>query len=322
MDMTADSWSKTTLYTTTQGIEIVSAFLIEQGVGGVEIKDSQDFENFLNDTEIHWDYVDEELMALKSGETSITFYLPDNAQGKETFLAIQSGLRTLPSLCEGVDLGRLVLERDTVREEDWSTVWKQYYHPTPIRNKLLIVPSWEDEKTDSAGRIKLLLDPGMAFGTGTHSSTKLCLEFLQDTVKPDDLMLDIGCGSGILAVASLLLGAQKAVGVDIDELAAKIALENAALNGVEERLTTYVGDLTDKVSGRYDIICANIVADVIIRLCPDVPQFLKPGGSFITSGIIDTRKEDVLAAVRANGFKADVIKEDNGWVALKCSLEK
>lgn len=322
MDMTADSWSKTTLYTTTQGIEIVSAFLIEQGVGGVEIKDSQDFENFLNDTEIHWDYVDEELMALKSGETSITFYLPDNAQGKETFLAIQSGLRTLPYLCEGVDLGRLVLERDTVREEDWSTVWKQYYHPTPIGNKLLIVPSWEDEKTDSAGRIKLLLDPGMAFGTGTHSSTKLCLEFLQDTVKPDDFMLDIGCGSGILAVASLLLGAQKAVGVDIDELAAKIALENAALNGVEERLTTYVGDLTDKVSGRYDIICANIVADVIIRLCPDVPQFLKPGGSFITSGIIDTRKEDVLAAVRANGFKADVIKEDNGWVALKCSLEK
>lgn len=320
MDMTADSWSKTTLYTTTQGIEIVSAFLIEQGVGGVEIQDAQDFKNFLSDTEIHWDYVDEDLMALKNSETSITFYLPENAQGKETLIAIKSGLKRLPTLCEGVDLGRLTLESDTVHEEDWSTVWKQFYHPTPIGDKLLIVPSWENDITDSNGRVKLLLDPGMAFGTGTHSSTKLCLEFLQDVVKPGDAMLDIGCGSGILAVASLLLGAQKAVGVDIDELAAKIALENAALNGVEKHLATYVGDLTDQVSGQYDVICANIVADVIIRLCPDVPQFLKPDGTFITSGIIDTRKDDVTAAITANGLKIDEVKEENGWVSLKCSL--
>lgn len=317
---TVDSWSKNTLYTTTQGIEIVSAFLIEQGVGGVEIRDAQDFENFLGDTEIHWDYVDEELMKLKKAETSITFYLPDNAQGKETLLSIQSGLKALPALCEGVDLGRLELESDTVHEEDWATVWKQYYHPTPIGKKLLIVPSWEDKDTDAAERTKLLLDPGMAFGTGTHSSTKLCLELLQNAVNPGDTMLDVGCGSGILAVAALLLGADTAVGVDIDELAAKIALENAALNRVESRLVTYVGDLTDKVSGQYDVICANIVADVIIRLCPDIPQFLKPGGTFITSGIIDTRKDDVLTAVSANGLKVDEIKEESGWVALRCSL--
>lgn len=320
MDSTADSWSKVTLYTTTQGIEIISAFLLEQGVSGVEITDAQDFENFLNDTEIHWDYVEETLMELKNAETSITFYLPDNTQGRETLLSVRSGLKVLPSLCEGIDLGRLELESDTVREEDWATVWKQYYHPTPVGKKLLIVPSWENQETDAAGRVKLLLDPGMAFGTGTHSSTRLCLELLQDAVKPGGRMLDVGCGSGILAVAALLLGAENAVGVDIDELAAKIALENAALNGVERRLVTYVGDLTAKVSGQYDVICANIVADVIIRLCSDIPQFLKPGGAFITSGIIDTRKDDVITAITANGLQVDEIREDNGWVALRCSL--
>ena len=160
----------------------------------------------------------------------------------------------------------------------------------------------------------------MAFGTGTHASTRLCLELLEQAVKPDDEMLDVGCGSGILAVASLLLGAKRAVGVDIDELAAKIALENAALNHVEDRLTTYVGDLTDKITGTYDVICANIVADVIIRLCPDIPQFLKPGGVFITSGIIDTRKEDVVAAIEKAGIRIVAINEDNGWVAIRCTI--
>ena len=317
---TADSWTKVTLDTTTEGIEIVSAFLIEHGVGGVEIQDAQDFEHFLGDTEIHWDYVDEELMKLKDAQTVITFYLPDNAQGQDMFLSIQGGLKTLPSLCDGVELGSLRLNRATVHEEDWATVWKQYYHPTPIGEKLLVVPSWELDEVANDERVKLVLDPGMAFGTGTHASTRLCLELLEQAVKPDDEMLDVGCGSGILAVASLLLGAKRAVGVDIDELAAKIALENAALNHVEDRLTTYVGDLTDKITGTYDDICANIVADVIIRLCPDIPQFLKPGGVFITSGIIDTRKEDVVAVIEKAGIRIVAINEDNGWVAIRCTI--
>lgn len=320
MQQLPDTWSKATLTTTSAGIEIVSAFLIEQGVGGVEIQDAQDFNDFLSGTEIHWDYVDESLMKLKKEPTTVTFYLPDNAQGADTLLAIRSGLQTLPSLCPGVDLGALTLSCGTVREEDWATVWKQYYHPTPIGDKLLVVPSWEQDSAVLNGRIPLVLDPGMAFGTGTHASTRLCLELLQNAVRPGDAMLDVGCGSGILAVASLLLGAGQAVGVDIDELAAKIALENAALNGVEDRLTTFVGDLTDKIHGSFDVICANIVADVIIRLCPDIPQFLKPGGVFITSGIIDTRKDDVVAALEAAGIRITELKEDEGWVAIRCTI--
>lgn len=319
MQQAPDSWSKLSLSTTTQAIEIVSGFLIGQGVGGVEIQDAQDFENFLNDTEIHWDYVDEDLMKLKDAETLVTFYLPDNAQGADTLRAIQSGLPGLPALCPGVELGSLALTSGTVREEDWATVWKQYYHPTPIGERLLVVPSWEKPESDD-GRVPLVLDPGMAFGTGTHASTRLCLELLENAVQQGGTMLDVGCGSGILAVAALLLGAKEAVGVDIDELAAKIARENAALNGVEDRLTTFVGDLTDKVHGTYDVICANIVADVIIRLCPDIPQFLKPGGVFITSGIIDTRKDEVIAAIEGVGIRVTEIKESEGWVAIRCTL--
>ncbi len=310
-----DSWSQLTLYTTTEGLEMVGAFLLEQGVGGLMIEDSADFEHFLNDTEIYWDYVDESLMSLKNCETAIKFYLPSNPQGSDSLAAIRAGLEGLRALTD-LDLGRLELVMDTVHEEDWANEWKKYYHPTEIGNKLLICPSWEDG-APAAGRTVLTLDPGMAFGTGTHSSTKLCLELLENSIHPGDTMLDVGCGSGILAIASLLLGAESAVGVDIDELASKIAMDNAKLNRVENRLITRQGDLTSVVTGTYDVICANIVADVIIRLCPDIPKFLKPGGTFITSGIIDTRKEDVLAAIKRCGITAEEVKEENGWVAVR-----
>ena len=313
-----DSWSQLTVYTTTEGLEMVGAFLLEHGVNGLMIEDSADFEHFLNDTEIYWDYVDESLMSLRNCETAIKFYLPNNPQGSDSLAAIRSGLEGLRSLID-LELGRLELVMDTVHEEDWANEWKKYYHPTEIGNKFLICPSWEDY-VPSSDRIVLTLDPGMAFGTGTHSSTKLCLELLESSIHPGDTMLDVGCGSGILAIASLLLGAKSAVGVDIDELATKIALDNATLNHVENKLITRKGDLTSVVSGTFDVICANIVADVILRLCPDIPRFLNPGGTFITSGIIDTRKDDVLASMKNNGIAVKEIKEENGWVAIRGSL--
>ena len=199
-------------------------------------------------------------------------------------------------------------------EEDWINNWKQYFKPIPVGEKLLIRPTWE-EVQDSGGRIVLDLDPGLAFGTGTHETTRLCMELLEKYVQPGMDVLDVGCGSGILSVAALLLGAEKAVGVDIDELAVKTADENAEINHVADRFTGICGNLTDKVAGKYDIVVANIVADVIIMLTKDVEQFMKPDTVYLMSGIIDTREQDVLAAVEQH-FTIIDRKEEKGWVAL------
>ncbi len=199
-------------------------------------------------------------------------------------------------------------------EEDWINNWKQYFKPIPVGEKLLIRPTWEEEY-DAQGRTVLHLEPGLAFGTGTHETTRLCLEFLERFVTPGCSMLDVGCGSGILSVAGLLLGAREAAGVDIDELAVKTAVQNAERNGVAERFTGICGSLTDKVCGQYDIVAANIVADVILELTKEIGRFLKPGGVYLMSGIIDSREADVLAGL-APQFTVFARREEKGWVAL------
>ena len=203
-------------------------------------------------------------------------------------------------------------------QEDWINNWKKYFHPIPVGKKLLIRPDWE-ETENPEGRVVLDLEPGIAFGTGTHETTRLCMEFLEDAVRPGSTMLDVGCGSGILSVAGLLLGAKCAVGVDIDPLAVKTAAQNAARNHVEERFTGICGSLTERVTGRFDVVAANIVADVVIELTKNMERYLAPGGDYIISGIIDEREQDVLCALRG---KFDVVerKEEKGWVAMRCRL--
>ena len=198
-------------------------------------------------------------------------------------------------------------------EEDWINNWKKYFHPIPVGNKLLIRPTWEE--APDTGRIVLHLEPGLAFGTGTHETTRLCLELLEQYVSPGCDVLDVGCGSGILSVAALLLGAQKAVGVDIDELAVKTAVENAQINEVSGRFTAICGNLTEQVSGQYQVVVANIVADVIISLTQDIPAYLSPDAVYLMSGIIDSRESDVLAAL-APQFEVIGRREEKGWVAL------
>ncbi len=313
------NYKEITIYTVTAGIEILSGYLTEQGVRGVLVEDAADFNDFLEDTTIHWDYIEDDLMRLKEVETNLKFYLPDNAQGYEMFRQISASLENLRAENPAVDLGRLAIETAEVDEEDWSTAWKKYYHPTKIGKKLIVVPCWEEYALQE-GEVQITLDPGMAFGTGTHETTRLCMQLLEDCVSSDTRLLDIGTGSGILAITALLLGARSAVGVDIDELAVKVAQENADLNGVGGRIELACGDLTEKVQGTYDVICANIVADVIIRLSKDATRFMHPGSILLVSGIIEERCEEVRDALTAAGLHAAEIRTENGWAAIRLEL--
>jgi len=200
--------------------------------------------------------------------------------------------------------------------EDWQNNWKKYYHAMPIGKKLLIRPLWENE-FDAQGRSVLNIEPGLAFGTGSHPTTKLCLETLEDYITDGVSVLDIGCGSGILSIASLLLGAKNALGVDIDSLAVKTAIKNAEENGFDESRIKFIkGNLSDNVSGKFGIVVANIVADIIIRFNSEVGDFLDDNGIYITGGIIENRENDVLASFDENGFEVIERRENNGWLVF------
>ena len=254
----------------------------------------------------HIDLIDEDLLQKDRSKALVHIYISPEESPAEAVAFLRERYTA-----EGIE-NEICL--DSCVEEDWINNWKQYFKPIPVGQKLLIRPTWE-EVQDSGGRTVLDLDPGLAFGTGTHETTRLCMELLEQYVRPGMNVLDVGCGTGILSVAALLLGADKAVGVDIDELAVKTAVENAEINHVEDRFTGICGNLTDQVTGTYDIVVANIVADVIIMLTKDVEQFMKPDTVYLMSGIIDTREQDVLTAVEQH-FTIIDRKEEKGWVAL------
>ena len=286
----------TDIKTTVPAVWAETAEAIATGIsgGGIYIEDYRDLEAQV-EAIAHVDLIEQELLDKSRDEVAVHLYIaPD-----ENF----------------AEIGELMRDR----LEDWETGWKAYYHAMDIGTRLAVVPSWEAYETD---RAVITLDPGMAFGTGTHETTALCLETLDGLVKGGERVLDIGTGSGILAIAALKLGAAKAEGVDIDPMCVRTAGENAALNGVQNDLTVLVGDLSEKATGVYDVICANIVANAIIHLVPDVPALLAKHGTFLASGIIDTRKDEVIAAVQAAGLALREVKEKNGWVALVCGHVK
>lgn len=315
------NWTEVKIYTTTAGIDPLTGSMLDLGLQGFMIEDAQDFDEFLHDTTPHWDYVDQAVMEkMKDCETCVTIYVADNPQGMEELMQVRQILARLKAQNPDGKYGRLELEMKDVDEEDWSNAWKKYYHPVQVGEHLVVCPSWEayDRKPDE---VVLTLNPGMAFGTGTHDTTRLCMELLEKYITPQDTVLDVGCGSGILAITAALLGANKIIGCDIDEVAVKVAGENAALNGVQDRIAFHQGDLTSQVEGSFQIICANIVADVIIRLSEDAGRYLAKDGIFITSGIIDTREQDVLDALEQNGFQVIERRTSGGWVALACKAK-
>ena len=258
-------WTEASIYTSSEGVELLCGKLLELGISGFAIEDPRDFQEFLEETTPHWDYVDDSLMALKDAETRVIVYLPKNIQGGEMLAAVRAMVAQQKAEDSEGRMGRLEISCGSLLEEDWENNWKQYYKPMRVGRRLVVVPCWETYQKKSDDVI-LKLDPGMAFGTGAHATTRLCMELLEESVTPGCAMLDVGCGSGILAVCSVLLGAKSAVGVDIDELAAKIAGENAALNDVSDQTRFIQLNLTEKIRGEFDVVCANIVSDVIIRL--------------------------------------------------------
>ena len=308
-------WIEVFVATSQIGLEPVEGVLYQCGLTGLMIHDEADFAEFLENPNREWDYVADELVEEKEElETGITFFLRDNLYGREQLAQIQGALAAVKASEKELDLGSLELKMKNVQEEDWANNWKKYFNPIEVGEKLLIRPSWRDDY-DAGNRKVLNIDPGLAFGTGGHETTRLCLEMCEKYLKEGDSVLDVGCGSGILGIATLLLGADRAVGVDIDETAVRTAAENAEINGVADRFTAICGSFTDKVEGKYDIVLANIVADAIMFLSKGIKDFMKDDAVYIMSGIIDTRAEEVKASV-SQYF--DIIEEhlDNGWACF------
>lgn len=314
-------WTEVDIYTTTEGIDALTGVLMGVGINGFAIKDSADFDEFLNDKTINWDYIDDDLMGLKNCETTVTVYLPENAQGLEMLSMIRSELVALKARDTDGSFGRLEYELKNVREEDWANNWKQYFKPITIGDKLLIKPSWEAVPEGCDKKI-LEIDPGSSFGTGQHNTTRLCLELIEKRITEGARILDLGCGSGILSIGAVLLGAESACAVDIDENSVRIAAENAAKNGISaENYTALAGNiiedeaLKNRLGFGYDLVCANIVADVLIAMSGSFKGFVKDDGLLIISGIINSRKDEVLDVISRSGFALQEINESEEWVA-------
>ena len=307
-----DRWLEVTLPVPADKLDGVCAVLTYNGMTGLVVEEEGDFLRFLERNRQYWDYVDEGLAQRMKGASRVKFYVPDSPEGRGQLRQYLAGLEEYEP------------QTVSLREEDWATSWQKYYQPIPVGRRIYIVPDWMRGRPVPEGRTPLYLNPGLTFGTGSHPTTQLCLELLEGTLRPGDRVLDLGCGSGILAIAALALGASRAAGVDIDPKAADVAFENAALNGIgPDRLSVYAGDvLTDKrLAGRLNpgqnrVVLANIVADVIIPLSARAGDFLAPDGVFLTSGIIEGRQDEVRAALEGNGFAVTGHRERGGWHAF------
>ncbi|MEG1747252.1 MAG: 50S ribosomal protein L11 methyltransferase [Oscillospiraceae bacterium] len=309
-------WLEISIQTKAAEVEALAARLTSRGMEGLVIEDEADFLRFLEENRQYWDYVDEDLRRSMKGAARVKFYQPDDEAGRREVKRLTA------------DLGDVEISVVTLEEDDWANGWKRFYKPMAIGKRLYVIPEWERGEVPE-NRVPLILNPGLTFGTGSHASTQLCLEGVEECTKPGDRVLDLGCGSGILSIAAVNLGAKDAMCVDIDPKAVDVAYENAAMNGIgKDRYTVRAGDVLsdgtlkkELCAVQYEVVLANIVADVIIALAPHVKDFLAPGGHFLCSGIIDTRGDEVGAVLRKNGLTITTKKERAGWVAFVCTAE-
>ena len=308
-----------TIATSANTIDAVATALTAGGFADLVLEDQGDFEDFLDKNRAYWDYIDESLQAHLQGLSCIKLYLEDEDKASLSRLE-----KLLEKLRSGGELGALEMTVTPLAQQNWEESWKDNYPPQPVGKRLLVLPYWL-ANSDTEGRLPVILDPGLTFGTGAHPSTQMVMETMEETVRPGDTCLDLGSGSGILSIAALRLGAEAAIGVDIDPKAEDIARENAAYNGfASPHFTALTGNvLTDKklmerlLGKTYNLVLVNIVADVIIGLAPALPQFMDENTTLICSGILDTRLTDVKNALEQAGLEITGIRAKEDWRCVR-----
>ena len=306
-DVSRDSWSEISVKVNSKDIDLAGSVANMVVPYGIYI---EDYSALVEETMAiaHVDLIEESLLEKDRSKGIIHIYVNPEENPLEAVSFLKERL-------EECKIENEIMISDC-RVEDWQNNWKQYYHPIPVGEKLLVRPLWENS-FDAGDRKVLNIEPGLAFGTGSHPTTRLCLETLESYVDENSTVLDVGCGSGILSIACVLLGAKSAVGADIDALAVKTAKENARENNLgEDKISFVEGDLSEKVTGKFNLIVANIVADIIIRFNSQVGDFLEDNGVYITGGIIESREQDVLSSFAENGFEVTERRENNGWLVF------
>ena len=312
------NWTEVAVKTTTEAVEAISNILLEERCGGVMIEDPKDF-LFQKKNELDWDYVEEEVFN-KSNQDGVLIktYIPEERNVLELVETIKAKISLLPDC--GLDIGEGSVSLSNVNESDWANEWKKYYKPTKVGKKIVVKPSWEDYEKQE-GDLIIELDPGMAFGTGTHETTSMCIRELENYVDETKTVFDIGCGSGILAIAAAQLGAKEVVAGDLDEVAVKVSKENCEINHVSDKVVVKHGSLFEVVDSKADVIVANIIADIIKILAKDVSKFLKEDGVFISSGIILAKIDEVCEALEENGFEIVKVERLGEWSAIVSKLK-
>ena len=315
-----------TIQTASAGIETVASALTAGGFDSLVVEDQSEYENFLEDNRAYWDYIDEEFQQELQGLSRIKLYLEVDGTEEKQLHKLEKLLEALKKRTKK-NLGTLEISSQLLPETNWEESWKDNYPPQEVGEKLVVVPCWNPEAGD---RIPVILDPGLTFGTGAHPSTQMCMEFMEELVQPGMDVIDLGSGSGILSIAALRLGAETAIGVDIDPKAEDIARENAAYNdfGIE-RFDAVTGNVTEDAAlmerlskKHYDLVFVNIVADVIIGLSPVLRHFMDENTRVICSGILDVREEEVHAALTAAGLVIEQTKAKEDWRSLVAGRAK
>jgi len=308
------NYTEVKLYITEELAEVVASVLEDSGITGVIIENPEVYKEFIyKKNDYDWDYLDESVESLKDVSSSITFYLEDTPEGIELFDRLLSDIIIY-------DIQRV--EVRSASDDEWKDKWKEYFKPAKITDRITIKPTWEEYDRSGKDELVIEIDPGMAFGTGTHATTVLCLRLIEKYLsgKTDAKVLDIGCGSGVLSIAAILLGASEAVGVDLDPVAVETAKRNVSMNNLDSAITIIEGDLTKGLSYKSDIIAANLMADLVISLTKDVKKNLMPDGIFISSGILKEKEKQVVSAIKKSGFSILEVIDQDDWCAIAASV--